>query len=162
MRGHRAGHHEPMEETLALLAPTTGPALDDGQFNGVVPGSGNAQITAISPAFTPTATGRLLVIAMISGSDGTLDTPAVDDPISLQVYRNPTSTTGAPGGVALGSDPETSSSHVGGLFFGVLSYVETVPVGTSVKYGISATSLASHLLTGVVASFTIIELPVVA
>ncbi len=155
MRGHRAGHHEPMEETLALLAPTTGPALDDGQFNGVVPGSGNAQITAISPAFTPTATGRLLVIAMISGSDAT-----VDDPILLQVYRNPTSTTGAPGGVALGSDPETSSSHVGGLFFGVLSYVETVPVGTSVKYGISAT--ASHLLTGEVASFTIIELPAVA
>ncbi len=156
MRGHRAGHHEPMEETLALLAPTTGPALDDGQFNGVVPGSGNAQITAISPAFTPTATGRLLVIAMISGSDAT-----VDDPISLQVYRNPTSTTGAPGGVALGSDPETSSSHVGGLFFGVLSYVETVPVGTSVKYGISATSPES-LLTGEVASFTIIELPAVA
>jgi hypothetical protein len=154
-RGHKSGHHEEMSETLAMLAlGDAGAPLADDQFNGVVPGSENPQVTAISPSYTPTGSGRLLVIAMISGSDGT-----VDDPISLQIYRNPTSTTGAPGGVALGSDPETSSSHVGGLFYGILSFYETRPVGTAVTYGISATSLAAHNLTGTVASFTIIELP---
>jgi hypothetical protein len=124
------------------------------QDNGVVPGSGNAQITAISPSYTPSVTGKLLVIATISGSDAT-----VDDPLSFQMVRNPVSTTGAPGGVNLGSNPEGESSHVGGLFVQVLSYTEVRPVGTAVTYGLSATSLAAHVLTGVIASFTIIELP---
>ena len=124
------------------------------QDNGVVPGSGNAQITAISPSYTPSTTGKLLIIAMISGSDATLD-----DPIGFQMVRNPVSTTGAPGGTNIGSNPEGESSHVGGLFVQVLSYTETRPVGTPVTYGLSATSLAAHALTGVIASFTIIELP---
>jgi hypothetical protein len=135
----------------ATTAGTSEPAPH--QDNGIVGGSAASQVTAISTAYTPVASGVVTVIAEAYGVDVT-----VDDPLGFGLVRNPTSTTGAPGGVSIGTTPEGSSSHVGGLYTITLSFTETLPIGVPVRYGITANSTGGHNLT-IFAGFTINEAP---
>jgi hypothetical protein len=137
------------------LAVTVNGASIVHTYSGLTPGSGNAQVTAITASYTPTLTGKLVIVATTCGTDGT-----EDDTIEFQIYRNPTSTTGAPGGTALGSNVEGSASHsASGTWLGTISITDIVSVGTPVTYGISATSNNAHNLTGSTASITLLELP---
>lgn len=112
-------------------------------------GTGAAQITCRSAAYTPTGSGNLTVTVAFSGTDAT-----VDDPLTFQLVRNPTALTGAPGGTLLGLPMGGASSHVGGHWAFTLPFAEHQPVGVPVQYGMTVTGTGASAAVNAMVSIT--------
>ena len=113
------------------------------------------QVTIESLNFTPRVSGKVLVWCYVSVTDA-----VVDDEIQCQIIQNPTSPTGAPGGVALGLKATLASSHVGGFAYASMFVMAAnLPLGTPARFGLTSQSIGANNLTATSGFFLIQELP---
>jgi hypothetical protein len=116
-----------------------------------------SELTFISGPLTPRVSGRVLLVASIYATDAT-----VDEPVSVFLTRDPTASTGAPGGTLIGpTNSQTASGHVGGFVSGALTWIDSASKGVAHTWGITLFSPGGHNLTVPTfsASIVAIELP---
>lgn len=145
MRGHRNGHTSSVNETLAMLALGSSPGDNVSQTNAAPIGPAIATSWNSTP-FTPTKTGKVLVVATITGNDAT-----VSEAVLYRLLKNPTAATGANfaalGGAAIGPAGMQTDAGLAGDFGNTIAWIDSVTDGTAVSYGIAAQSSAAHNLT---------------
>lgn len=140
-----------VNRALAYATAAFGSGQNTHETLFAIPVGPATQVTAISLPFTPKISGKVKVIAALTVTDA-----AVDDDVTFQIIQNPTSATGAPGGVALGSILHVDSGHVSGHATAtppVLAF--NLPLNTPATFGITAKSVGNNLTT--VSGILIIE-----
>ena len=158
MRGHRNGHNSSADETLAMLAlaEASAPLNDVSATNGGPIGPA-AAVAWASAAFTPKTTGKLLIMATITGNDAT-----VSEVVASELRKNTTAATGANfaalGGSSVGPAGMQTDAGLQGDFGNSIQWVDTVPVGTAVTYAICAAATHNLTIPTGGASITIVEL----
>jgi hypothetical protein len=135
----------PAENALSNNVTTLGPAANVGP---------NPQVTFISKSFTPTISGKVLILADATGHDS-----SNNDPVAYQLLRDPTSATGAAGGTPIGPSQQLEAGGSGD-FGNNYMFTDTVAVGTTHTWGLNCIGGVGNLtLIKNGCSFVILELP---
>ena len=163
MREEAGRAYDELNEAKAKRAQATASAAvaalsnNDGVRN-INPLGPAPQLTFIGPAVTPKVSGKFMVIGTISVTDAT-----VDDTCTVQLYRDPTSATGAPGGTPIGAPTPVAAGHTSGIAAGFAATTDSVggPPFAAHHYGISIVSAtgANLSLADFNAELVIVELP---
>jgi len=145
---------------MAMGAVVAGSNID-AETNGGSIGGANPAVAWVSSSYTPKLSGRLLVIATITGNDAT-----VSEAVTYALIKNATASVAANiaglGGTSLGPAGMITEAGLHGDFGNTICWVTSAtdtPPRTGVTLAIAAA--ATHNLTVPIggASIVIIELP---